>query len=432
MQETLKIIKTIYKHIDAFTSRPNFGVILSCFLLFIFLTVGTIAGVPARRRNLTTTPLLWAKLDSNLTDENSSGGAFAYSPGKPTTDYGITLKEGDNIQYGRGSVVDASSGIYENWNPNQGTMNVWVQPNWSGNDGERHWIWNADSGRIDTGDANLVAYWKFDEGSGAYAFDSSSNSNVGYIHGPALSFDGGDYVKIADHNSLEISTNSYSLECWIKTSTTSETQTILRKDNGGGTNGFIFRIEANDDLRVTFAGSSGAHIQESTDTVNDGNWHHVITTWDRANIRLYVDGSETSESPSAFVSVEDIGNDSALYIGSNTTAEYFDGIIDEVRIYSRALTSTEITARYAGSYTNESNLVGYWKMDDGESLSTTQTVADSSGNGNDGTRGADSESAGDDPTWVDYAPDWTTEGRFGEALTLDGVDDWVDVGDVDF
>ncbi|MFH0856996.1 MAG: hypothetical protein V1860_03805, partial [bacterium] len=61
----------------------------SLSLVFLFLLSYSYGSRPPRKRNLTTTPLLWAKLDGTLTDENSSGSTFAYSPGKPATETGV-------------------------------------------------------------------------------------------------------------------------------------------------------------------------------------------------------------------------------------------------------------------------------------------------------------------------------------------------------
>lgn len=412
-----RLLEKLFK--NPFLKNPF--TIASLALVFLFALSFSYGSRPPRGRALTKSPLLWAKLDGSLTDEVSSGSSFAYSPGKPSTASGISLKEGDNIQYSRGTAIDAGNSIYENWNPNQGTMNVWVEPNWNGGDNEAHWIWSADSGRIDTADANLQAYFKFDEGSEKFAFDSSSNSNVGYLHGPALSFDGGDYVNLSSTTGLDASV--VSVEAWIKTS--SDTSQTIFCATSSFANDYCLKLYSSGNVGF-YIGPSNTDAKYVTGNWANGVWHHIVAVRDAniANVKIYIDGQ--------IKSLSDPASELTLYnytrIGARYIYEYFNGQIDEVRIYNRALSATEVGQHYAGTFANESGLVGYWNMDENQG----QTVADSSGNGNNGTLGADSGSSTDDPTWVNYAPRWTEEGRFGEAVVFDGSDDELEINDINF
>jgi len=319
-------------------------------------------------------------------------------------------------------------------------MNVWVQPNWNGADNRQHWIWSADAGRIDTTDANLKAYWKFDEGSENFAFDSSSNSNVGYLHGPGLSFDGSsDYVNCGNGSGLNLGTGDFSIEFWSKLTDNNAIQSIMVKSDESlgslDSKGFdiLYRsdhVEKDTQFRIN-DGSGTSSVSDLTSiNLGDGLWHHSVIAADRSgNAQWYVDGAPyQSSSIAGDTGGIDVSNN--LYIGTDSIYInwFLSGIINNVRIYNRALSATEVANHYAGRYTDETGLIGYWPMDENQG----QTVADKSGNGNDGTLGADSGESTDDPAWVDYAPSWTEEGRFGKALKFDGMDDEADLGDINF
>jgi hypothetical protein len=128
-------------------------------------------------------------------------------------------------------------------------------------------------------------------------------------------------------------------------------------------------------------------------------WTHLVGIFDeQGNLKLYVDGVLQDETISA-TGIEYL--DSLSYIGTYTASDYyFPGIIDEVRIYNRTLSSNEVTRLYKWA----PGPVAYYKFDEG---SGTTNVYDSSGNNNAGTmNGGINESA------------WTN-GRIGGALELD-------------
>ncbi len=422
-----KILK--YKQFPIITA--SLALVFLCALSFSY------GSRSSRGRAFTKAPLLWAKLDGNLTDEVSTGSTFAYSHGKPATESGINIKEGDNIQYSPGSAVSAGSGIYENWNPNQGTMNVWAQPNWAGNDNTRHDIWNGDYGRIDTTDANLKAYWKFDEGSEKFVFDSSSSDNIGYFHGPALSFDGGDYVISNFQFSIF---NFQSISNWINIGTLATGKPIISKW-GDSQNSILIKTDDtnSDEIKVCVANSLTDNCAIYGITANAdlaaGNWYYLDVVYDgtqSANadkLKVYVNGALKTVSFTGTVPAVLQNSTTNLEIGGDLAlAQYIIAKIDEVRIYNRALSATEIAQRYTGIFANESGLVGFWTMDENQG----QTVYDKSGNNNNGTLGANSDSRNDDPAWVNYAPAWTDEGMFGKGIVFDGSDDEAEMGDINF
>jgi Concanavalin A-like lectin/glucanases superfamily len=133
-------------------------------------------------------------------------------------------------------------------------------------------------------------------------------------------------------------------------------------------------------------------------------WSHLAVTYDGAAVSLFVDGDEVSRRPTTGAIR---GTASPLWIGGNHPyGEYFEGLIDEVRIYDRALSGEEVRAEMAtpiGDATGPTarGLVGAWSFDRGSG----PKAPDASAGGNAGTL---------------IGPNWTPKGRFGRALRFDG------------
>ena len=128
--------------------------------------------------------------------------------------------------------------------------------------------------------------------------------------------------------------------------------------------------------------------------MRDNQWHYIAVTFDGSSAKAFVDG--TLENSKSFSTTFNSSSGQPFIIGyinhSSGSNEYFPGLADEVHIWNEALTAAEITALYnsgvaldarnnAGDYSSTTNLVGYWKMEDGSGTKLT----DVSGNGNDGT-----------------------------------------------
>ena len=141
-----------------------------------------------------------------------------------------------------------------------------------------------------------------------------------------------------------------------------------------------------------------------------GRWTHVAVTYDGAALRLYVDGPRCRAERSRHL----LGTTDPLWIGGNHPyGEYFEGVIDEVRIYERALNSSEVHAEMSAPIgsdrsASERGLVAAYALDAGSG----RVASDASGNGNAGT--------------IDGA-NWTTRARFGRAIRFNGAGDIVRV-----
>jgi len=201
----------------------------------------------------------------------------------------------------------------------------------------------------------LVGYWKFEEGAGAIAHDSSGNNNHGTIYGAswtvgrsgkALSFDGiDDYVRIPDSDSLDI-TGDLTITAWVKTSQTSPWSIIFSNCREVSPHdGYKLEMTS----LMTYDGNIRFYSQESQlfsiGRINTGTWKHVAVTLSGTVATIYIDGVFDN---SGTVNVPNT-NDLDQTIGASYLPYYFfKGIIDEVQIYNRALSEEEIRALAKG------------------------------------------------------------------------------------
>ncbi len=246
---------------------------------------------------------------------------------------------------------------------------------------------------------NLVVHWDFDEGTGETVGDSSGNGNDGSLsnvdgklynmndsdwvsgkYGNGLDFDGSnDYVSVSA-NSFKL-TNNTTLSLWMKLDTAIGSGAhvyypgIFSASSGGGWNDFITFRSSGDKNRIVYEDADGATRYSSLFSYNTGDWIHVAISMDSSRVpTFYINGNpEGSGAASSYVSLNYLGRG---YAGA-TSDGAFNGLIDEVRIYNRALSDTEAEEHYRGIFTDNSDLVGYWNFNE-----TAGTIAhDSAENG---------------------------------------------------
>jgi len=287
----------------------------------------------------------------------------------------------------------------------------------------------------------LVAYYDFNIGKGGIdVFDRSGNGNHGTTSnmddfdwvtsktglGQALDFDGtNDEVRIDDPSNLMDpfragGTGVFTASMWIKRDTTGNYDELLHKGNTSNA-GWLFIIDQTDadQFEMVFLGVQTYTFNKTlTDT---SSWHHVVFTYDLSNnANLYFDGEfqQTIAGSDANVATQDFSI--GTRVGGFT--RHFDGQLDEVRIYNRALSADEVRRLYNHTqpYVNKTNkgrltngLVGHWTFDGPDMF---PNVLDVSGQGNHGDI-------------VGQTSTTTAIGKIGQALDFDGVDDYVNVQD---
>jgi len=271
----------------------------------------------------------------------------------------------------------------------------------------------------------LVGYWDFQEGQGTIANDHSGNSNHGTLMwmatstptggwtdgkiGSGLEFDGeSDYVNCGDETTLQGIDSDYSwtISLWYKSedATSNEkgllykSQWVLNCSYLYGNNRCFFEQQTGDYHKAySSVGSFSANV-----------WQHIVVTGTgtASTIKFYINGVDQTATPDSDFAWEGAGagdDDFRIAFGYD---KFWDGQIDEVRVYNRALSAGEVARLYKLSQptvakgTSSTGLVGYWPFEEG----TGTKVGDHSGNDNTMT-------FNNNPTWK--------EGKLGGALDFE-------------
>lgn len=200
-------------------------------------------------------------------------------------------------------------------------------------------------------DPALMGWWKFDEGVGATTADSSGHNNNGSLNGPvqwtdagkiggALKFTGPyNYVLVANNASLN-PTKAITIAAWINPSWTGNNR-ILQKSTEGSDNQYRLLKEGGNNIR--FHIPPAANFEVTGKVPPNGEWTHLAATYDGSMIRVYFNAvvmGETAWSGTMGTS------DGPLFIGTKWSkapaGDEFNGMMDDVRIYNRALSQGEL------------------------------------------------------------------------------------------
>jgi hypothetical protein len=204
-------------------------------------------------------------------------------------------------------------------------------------------IYNAQSG--------LVAAYSFNAGSGRVVDDSSGNSNNGSITGAtwtapgrfggALSFDGDrDWVTVNDANSLDLTTGM-TLEAWVyPTIAPSAWRTVIAKEQPAALVYFLHASSTGGNRPATGIYVVGEQDLFGNTQLIANTWTHLAATYDGVTQRLFINGVQVASRPQTGAIQTSAG---PVVIGGNAVwGEFFQGLIDEVRIYNRVLSQAEI------------------------------------------------------------------------------------------
>jgi len=202
---------------------------------------------------------------------------------------------------------------------------------------------------------NPVAYWKFDENIGSIAHDENSNNNDGVINnavwavgksGSALSFDGDDdYVDLS--KILDIGTKNNTLSVWVKVPSTVTDRAGVVLGNHPDTPTVNWELSAISRAFVYWSG--GAVYGNAGPELNDDAWHHVVWVRNKGENKFFVYVDTVK-----YTLISDAGTDMTPLAGTRiggdnrptTGSHMFNGIIDELAVYDRALSYQEILGIY--------------------------------------------------------------------------------------
>jgi len=295
---------------------------------------------------------------------------------------------------------------------------------------------------LEGNEAGLVGYWNFDDGT---ANDLTAAGNHGVLHGDAaivgasdLGGAGGQFVieatpdspdnrvlcldGVDDHvivNSLtDLSGSEITISYWYRGS---NHRSIVRQQRDFGT----FWIVAGYGGQHILSNDGGTNGISAGEGVADGTWHHMVLTWKQntpGGFASYLDGQPATSRDSTNSPLPN--NGVPLYFGAaNGAFEFAEGCIDEIAIWSRALSPSEVAEGWNQRLTgNEADLVGYWNFDDA-------TADDLTANGHHGQLVAGATTMAEAIAGLDGAPVMQGLAEAGPYLlegATDGVDYFVD------
>jgi hypothetical protein len=209
---------------------------------------------------------------------------------------------------------------------------------------------NQASANVPAPSSGVVAAYSFNAGQGTTLADVSGSGNHGTLsgatwttsgrNGGGLNFDGiNDWVTVNDSASLDLTTGM-TLEAWVRpTATGTVWRTLVFKERAGG---MVYAMYANQNTNrpVGQVDIGGERNAIGTAAVPLNTWTHIATTYDGANLRLYVNGVLVATTP---VTGSIPNSSGVLRMGGNSVwPEWLAGTLDDVRVYNRALTQAQI------------------------------------------------------------------------------------------
>jgi len=251
------------------------------------------------------------------------------------------------------------------------TTYYWRADTFNGMENVQGLLWSFKTlPEIPVGDPNLILWYTFDEGAGSNVVDWSGHENHGELFGPqwsdtgvggdgALIFDAANepYVAIGNLFYDDANNPEVTVSAWVRTTDPNQ-QVVASFDRSE-----FWRLEINTELAGAPLGPGrvGWHLMTMSgdsqiDTgskfrVDDGQWHHLCGVFDNGTLTTYIDGqSERSVVGGPAYGDEIVrygylgtGSEATVYNGTpRTPASYFNGDMDDVRVYDRALTAAEI------------------------------------------------------------------------------------------
>jgi len=204
-------------------------------------------------------------------------------------------------------------------------------------------------------DESLIGHWTFDVSTDDFVADTSGHSNHGTARVNAtrvpgyevnaMSFDGSSWVELPP--TTAVSTSAGTVALWVRTSQTSYGHVYYGASETGGNGGGgqdELHLDMRDDddagrIRLFIEGGDN-DVSVMGPVINNGEWHHVAATWDALDVKLYVGG----DTPAVGTNTGNTYSFSVSHrLGRPYDDErYFVGDLDDVRLYNRALSQTEI------------------------------------------------------------------------------------------
>ena len=227
-----------------------------------------------------------------------------------------------------------------------------------------------------------------------YTGNGGTQKITGYIRKGAA-FNGSSSaisVSATSTTPVDFSQRNYSLSFWVNTTTTTQSAMLSKYGDSDSARAFITEIRATGIVRHYERGTGTFEDTSTTSTINDGDWHHIVVTKSSTQTIIYIDGTADVTNANTFTSNN--GGTEDFRIGRDNPASpaWFNGKIDQVRIFDKALSSSEVTTLYGETYAsstksttdifNDGSAVALYELDeDANDTGAAGTAIDSGQSG---------------------------------------------------
>ncbi|MCW1914016.1 putative Ig domain-containing protein [Luteolibacter sp. GHJ8] len=211
--------------------------------------------------------------------------------------------------------------------------------------------------------ASLRAWWKLDDNTGTAADDFTGRPQDGTISGAAwatgisgsaLNFDGLDDGILVGNSAALTGTGNLTLAAWVKIDPGSPLATVIQQREAGATGHqgqYVLNVNASGTVNFFIYNNSAYQFDLTTaGAVNDGQWHHLAAVREGTAGRIYIDGVQAASGSGTAQAL--VSHPVAIGYDHRDNNKRFDGLIDDVRIYERALNAAELDGLHDGLVPN--------------------------------------------------------------------------------
>lgn len=233
----------------------------------------------------------------------------------------------------------------------------------------------ASEWRAMWGSAGLISYWGMNEGADVRLYDPVSGNNATAVNAPiwestancragrCLSFNGS--TQFADiGSSPSFNTERITVAAWVHSATTTADLAAISRFVGADGDWLLDHGSVASTYRFLVRIGGVNHLVQSSAGFSVGDWNHLVGTYDGSHLRLYVNGVERASAP---IAGRLVANTTAVRIGNRAAnTHHWNGRIDEVRVFGRALSAAEVAAMHASpDGLSPRSLGGFWAIHEG-------------------------------------------------------------------
>lgn len=239
---------------------------------------------------------------------------------------------------------------------------------------------------------SAIARWRFEDASNTSNVVDSWNNVNGSITGAkystnaisdsqSLSFDGSDdLVSMGDVASLNPGTGEMSWSLWYSSNSSNQYSYFVEKEVFSS--GYAIRKDTGSSIIVDIDDGSASVSLSTSNLPFDGTWAHIVVTWDGSTAKIYIDGTEEASDSNS--SMGSVSNSGTFYLGHRDASDdHYQGKLDDVRVYDKALSNTEVSDIYNNvdtSGTSANTLYKSATLGTNSDSSATDMALDDTGN----------------------------------------------------